>query len=106
MRVVHSRVDRSPSVPQHVSATWVAEGLQVMVTGFDAPCAPPPSFMLVAAEGAVKLLAEPVADAARCEGRHTVMMQIDGLSARDLTVDVVRADGTVFGSTALRATDH
>jgi len=106
VRVLHHRMSKGRRTPKHVSATWVADGLQVMITGFTGSCEPPPEFSVVKA-GAVLRLVEVEPDAqARCPGTHTMMLQIDGLAAQDLTVEVVSDQGKTFGETELASTDH
>ena len=106
VRVLHTRVDRRSTIPEHVSATWITDGLQVMVTGFHAPCEPAPAFVGTQRPGKITLALTAADDAADCDGRHIVMMQLDGQQARDLTLEVLRRDGSVFGSATVAATDH
>ena len=109
VRVLHHRMAKGQRTPSHVSATWLDSGLQMMITGFDAPCEPAPSFTLVAAGDTFRLVElDPGAKTGKgaCTGSHTMMLQIDDLSARDLTVQVGRHDGKDFGSTEVRSTDH
>jgi len=110
VRVLHQRVAKGRKVPTHVSATWVGEGassaLQVMVTGLQRACAPEPTFSLVMAGNRVRLVEAAFEAEEDCDGSHTIMLQLDGLAARDLTVSVVRADGSELGSTEVGAEDH
>ena len=106
VRVLHHRVAKGKKTPEHVSATWVDAGLQVMITGMQASCAPPPSFSVVSAAGVLRLVEEAPDAPARCTGSHTMMLQIDGLDARDLKVEVQGHDGRSFGATEIAATDH
>ena len=108
LRVLHSRLSKGKRpMPQHVSATWLDSGLQLMVTGLEGPCAPAPTFTMVAVADTVRLVETPAdAEDPSCTGYHTLMMQIDGMTARDLTVEVVRGDGEAFGSAEVKSTDH
>jgi hypothetical protein len=106
VRVLHHRLAKGQRTPRHVSATWVDTGLQLMLTGLSAPCEGEPSFSLVAAGDTLRLVQQGAEGQAPCNGSHTLMLQIDGLEARDLTVEVTSHDGTAFGSTEVRSTDH
>ena len=106
VRVLHHRMNKGRRTPKHVSATWVADGLQVMITGFTSSCEPAPTFSLVSAAGVVRLVADEQKNAARCPGTHTMMLQIDGLAAQDVEVEVLDVAGKEFGSVELKATDH
>lgn len=106
VRVLHHRQGKGRT-PAHVSATWVDDGLQLMVTGFQAPCSQAPGFSMVLVADTLRLVeqAAPPADDG-CTAPHTLMLQIDGLGARDLEVEIVREGGEAFGATSVRSTDH
>ncbi len=110
VRVLHQRVAKGRNVPTHVSATWVGDGassaLQVMVTGLLRACAPAPTFSVVMAGDQVRLVEAPFEPEGDCKGSHTIMLELEGQEARDLTVSVVRADGSELGSTEVGAEDH
>jgi hypothetical protein len=110
LKVIHARVAKGRKLPEHVSATWLGEGdgsaLQVMVTGLDRPCEPEPSFSLVAVGDTLRLVEAPFDAVGDCTGAHTLMMQLDGQAARDITLAVVRADGSEFASVQVGANEH
>lgn len=94
-------------MPKHVSATWVSDGLQVMITGFMAACAPAPDFTAIVVGDKIRLMQTiDRPEDPDCLGSHTVMLQLDGQVARDVSVDVQYFDGAAFGATEVGANEH
>lgn len=110
LQVLHSRVSKGRKLPSHVSATWVGQddssALQVMITGLHRACEPDPTFSLVMAGDQVRLVEAPFEAQGGCKGSHTLMLQLNGQEARDLTLTVVRADGSELGAADVGADDH
>ena len=108
--MLHSRVSKGRQLPSHVSATWVGDGaesaLQVMITGLNRACEPEPVFSLVMVGDQVRLVEAPFEAKGDCRGSHTLMLQLNGQQARDLTLTVVRADGSELGAADVGAEDH
>ena len=110
LSITHRRVAKGRKLPEHVSATWIGEGegsaLQVMITGLERPCEPAPEFSLVVVGDRVRLVEAPYEGVGGCTGAHTLMMRVGGQPARDITLDVVRADGSEFASVDVGADER